>query len=37
MYKYMGLFMVGVPKEGKKNSRTFMGVLFANNIDLKQI
>jgi hypothetical protein len=30
----MGLFMVGV---SKKNSRTFVRLLFANNIYLKQI
>jgi hypothetical protein len=39
MFSYtllMGLFMVGVSKK-KKNSKTFVGLLFANNIYLKQI
>jgi hypothetical protein len=34
----MGLLMVGVPKEKKEKTQgLFMGLLFANNIYLKQI
>jgi hypothetical protein len=33
----LGLFKVGVPKKGKKDFKTFVGVFFVNNIYLKQI
>ncbi len=36
-WRYLGLFTVGVLEKRKKDSRTFMGLLFANNIYLKQI
>jgi hypothetical protein len=28
--------MVGVPKKGKKNSKTFVGLLFVNNIQKRK-
>jgi hypothetical protein len=37
IYTKWRLFKVGVSKKGKKNSITFVGPLFANNIYLKQI
>jgi hypothetical protein len=33
----MGFFLVGVPKKGKRILGLFKGLLFANNIYLKQI
>jgi hypothetical protein len=32
----MGLFTIGVPKQGKRDSRTLVGLLFANKIYLTQ-
>ncbi len=33
----MGPFTTGVPKKGKNDFKTFVGLLFASNIYLKQI
>jgi hypothetical protein len=31
----LGLFMIGVPKKRKKDSKTFVGLHFINNVHLK--
>jgi hypothetical protein len=36
-YDDLGLFKLGFQKERKKDSMTFVGLFFANNIYLKQI
>jgi hypothetical protein len=34
---HKGAFTIGVPKERKKDSRTFLGLFSTNNINMKQI